>query len=615
VARRRKDIPVGPPTRPKRTPEPASGAASQAPAFSEAASPPASLAPSRARARRVPARATAVRAPGRWDLVVVLLLTLAGFGLRFATIDARGLWLDEATTVFQTAGTLLQTIQSQIGGTHPPFFHVLMHIWIYYFGDSEVAIRLFATVFGILAIPAAYWAGRQVYDRRVGLIAAALLAVSPFQIWYSQEARMYTMLMLFALLSVGAFSRALEKNSLGSWVSYFVFSLMGAFTQYLFLLLVIGQGLYFVLFEVVDREIWLTRAGRREASFSNPLGITKDVPTLVPYLVCMAVLAIPVFIWLNWAVFFPPNQDAALVGAVTNSGLGYAAPKPGLAIRFNDVLETIVELIFGSQSPTVAFGLVAMWPLLVYFTMLVMGGGRYITRKTTLMLCSASGALVVWGLGQWQGVVLLSRYLTPMAAPAVILLASVLSRMADRGRRIALAVVIAVCLGAYVAQSLAPDSTLRYQNREVIQYVVAHQQPGDLIIYEPFYTDVLVNYYLPSNVVAYGFPRFDANGHFRDSEADIEQDLARIVGRTKRVWIIRAFQNVPAIGYQAYLTDRWFLSHGYVKSGRDVLNKAEWVQFTSTIPVPDTTQPAGAAPTEGSLTAPPTPRATGGGAP
>jgi mannosyltransferase len=570
--------------------------------------------PARASRSGAPAAAAPAR-DARWDLALVLLFTLVGFGLRFATIDTKGLWLDEATTVFQTAGTLLQTIQSQIGGTHPPFFHVLMHIWIYFFGDSETTIRLFATIFGVACIPAAFWAGREVYDRRVGLIAAALLAVSPFQIWYSQEARMYTMLMLFSLLSVGAFVRALEKNSLPTWLTYFAFTLMGAFTQYLFLLLVIGQGLYFVLFEVVDREVWLTRAGRRKASLANPLGIFEDVPTLAPYVICIVVLAIPVFVWLNWAVFFPPNQDAALVGAVTNSGLGYAAPKPSLAIRFNDVLETIVELLFGSQSPAVAYGLVAMWPLLIYFTMLIMGGGRYITRKTTLMLCCASGALVVWGLGQWQGVVLLSRYLTPEAAPAVLLLASVIARMATRARRIALVVVIGVCLAAYVSQSFDPNSILRYQNREVIQYVVSHQQPGDLIIYEPFYTDVLVNYYLPSNLIAYGFPRFDANGHFRDSETDIEQDLARIVGRTKRVWIIRAFQNVPAIGYQAYLTDRWFQSHGYEKTGRQVLNKAEWVQYTSTIPVPDTTRPAGAAPLEGNVTAPPNPKAGGGGAP
>lgn len=587
---RRKNIPVGPPTRKPQV---------QPPPPPKVGAPPPSE------------RSSSYRG---YDLAV-LGLALLGLILRIATIDTRGLWLDEATTIFQTSGTLLQTIQSQIGGTHPPFFHVLMHYWIYVFGTGEITIRAFATLFGVAAIPVAFWAGTVIYDRRVGLIAASLLTVSPFQIWYSQEARMYTMLMFFALLSVGTFVEALRKNDFGSWTAFFAFSLMGAFTQYLFLLLLIGQGIYFVLFEIVDREIQLGRTGQRRASRKTPLGVFKDVPTLAPYLAVIVLLAIPVLLWLNWAVFFPPNQDAALVGAVTTSGLGYAAPPPSLAIRFNDVLETIVEALFGSQAPFVTYGLVAMWPLLIYFAMLVMGGGRYITRRTTLLMCSASGVLVVWGLGQWQGVVLLSRYLTPMAAPALLLLASVIARMADRARRIAVTIIVAVCLVAYASQSFDPTTVLAYQNREVIGHVVAQDQPSDVILYEPFYIDVLVNYYLPRNLIAYGFPRFGARGEFRDSQADIYQDLSRIVGPARRVWIIRAFQNVPAIGYQAYMTDQWFAAHGYTKTQHTVLNKAEWVLYTNAAPtstiVPVPALPAPPTPTPAPTGTPRFPRQAG----
>ncbi len=546
----------------------------------------------------------------RWRTVWLLTaFTVVGLALRLATIDTRGLWLDEASTILQTSGTLLQTIQSQIGGTHPPFFHILMHFWIYFFGTSEIAIRTFATVFGTASIPAAYWAGKEVYDRRAGLIAALVIAVSPFDIWYSQEARMYSMLLFFALLSVGAFARALAKNDSRSWAMYAVFTIMGSFTQYLFLLFVIGQGIYFVLFEIVDREIWAGRVGTRKFSLRHPLGLFADVPRLLPYTIAMGVTAIPVLTWLNWAVFFPPSQEAVLVGAVTNSGLGYGAPPPSLAIRFNDVLETLVELLFGSHAPVITYGLVAMWPLLIYFALLVMGGGRYLTRRTTMLLCSASGILVVWGLGQWQGTVLLSRYLTPMVGPALILLAGVISRMASRARQITLVIIVAVSLVAYVSQSFDPNSILRYQNREVIGYVAAHQEPGDVIIYEPFYIDFLVNYYLPKGDVAYGFPRFDGKGGFRDSQTQIYQDLTRIIGPARRVWVIRSFQNVKAIGYQAYMTDRWFKSHDYKESQHVVLNKVEWLLYTSKAPTATpTATPTPAAPA-------PVAPATGGAAP
>jgi len=520
---------------------------------------------------------------------------LVGLLLRAATINTRGLWVDETSSILQASGTLIQTIRSQLGGTHPPLFHVLIHYWIQTFGPSVVSIRSFAMVFGVLAIPAAFWAGRVVYDRRVGLIAAGILTISPYHIWYSQEARMYTMLMFFALLSVGCFALALDTNDRRHWLAFFVVSLLGAFTHYLFLLLIIGQGIYYVLFEVVNREVQLGRSGERRFSRENPRGLLDDVPSLVSYAAVLAALAVPVILWLDWAVFFPPSHNAVLVGAVTNSGLGYGAPRPSLAIRFNDVIETVVELVFGSHNPAVAYGLVAMWPLSIYFGMLVMGGGRYVTRRTTMLLCSASGMLVVWGLGQWSGVVLLSRYLMPMAAPALLLLASVVAQLRTKARPVVIAIGIVVCLVAYTTQSFDPNSMLRYQTREVVQGVAAQAKPEDLILYEPFYIDVIVNYYLPRQFVAYGFPRFGAKGQFRDTKAELFQDLSRIVGPARRVWIIRGFQNVPSIGYQAFLTDSWFKAHGFRVTQHVYMNKGEWVRYDSTLPTPTPTPSAGKA--------------------
>jgi hypothetical protein len=105
-------------------------------------------------------------------------------------------------------------------------------------------------------------------------------------------------------------------------------------------------------------------------------------------------------------------------------------------------------------------------------------------------------------------------------------------------------------------------------------------------LYEPFYLDVIVNYYLPQQFVAYGFPRFGANGQFRDSKAQLFEDLSRIVGPARRVWIIRGFQNVPDIGYQSFLTDSWFKAHGFQLTQHVFMNKGEWVRYDSTLPTP-----------------------------
>ena len=514
----------------------------------------------------------------RRDGGILAGLLLIGTVLRVATVNTRGLWLDETGSLNQALGSVWETIVSQVGGTHPPLFHVLMNLWISWFGVGETAIRSFALIFGVLSIPLAYWVGTVAYDRLVGLIAATIITFSPFNIWYSQEARMYAMLMFFALLSVGCYVLALERNSTLSWAGYFAASLAGAFTHYLFLFLILGQALYFVVFEVIDRVIRLSRKGERQATWRQPQLLFADVPLARGWLSVNVALAVLVLLWMQWAVFFPPG-GAELVGAVTKSGLGYGAPPPSLAIRFNDVIETLMELLVGSHSPRIMSGLVSMWPLFIYIALLAMDGGRHMTRRTTMLLCSMSGLLVVWGFGQWQGVVLLSRYLIPMAAPGLILVASAVASLRTRGRRVVLVIGVLVSLVAYGGQSFDEWSVLRYQNREAIQYVGAHQQAGDVIIYEPFYIDNLINYYLPRSLVAYGFPRYGENGQFRDTDAQVYQDLARIVGPAKRVWAIRSFQNVPSVGFRSYKTDQWLLKHGYSLAQHEVLNKIEFSRF------------------------------------
>jgi mannosyltransferase len=516
----------------------------------------------------------------RRDRFFVAGLTLLALVLRASTINTRGLWLDEVSSVQQASGTLWTTILQQVGGTHPPLFHILMHFWIYVFGEGEIEIRSLALLFGVLCVPAAYWAGKRVHDGRVGLITAAIYTFSPFNIWYSQEARMYSMLAFFSLLSVGFFALAIDTNSKWSWTGYFVASLLGAFTHYLFFFLLAGQAFYFVVFEVIDREVELDRRGERTLSWRRPWRLFADVPKALPWLIVGGVLGILIFLWLKWAVFFPPG-GAALVGAVTTTGLGYAAPPPSWAIRFNDVVETLMELIFGSHSPSAMSGLVAMWPLFIYVSLMAIGGGRYITRRTTMLLCSMAGMLAIWAFGQYQGVVLLSRYLTPMVAPAFIFVAGIVSRLQRRARVIVMSLMVVISLVAFVSQSFDTNSVLRYQNREVIEYVGAHQQPGDVIIYEPFYIDSLINYYLPGNLSAYGFPRFAGGGQFRDSDAQVFQDLARIIGPAPRVWVIRSFQNVPSIGFLSYKTDLWFYRNGYRLGEHKELNKAEFTRFDS----------------------------------
>ena len=79
-------------------------------------------------------------------------------------------------------------------------YYFLLHGWLL-FGGSEFFVRSFSVLFAVASVPAIYLLGRQLFDSRVGLIAAALLAVNAYLVQYSQDARSYSLMVLLGLLS------------------------------------------------------------------------------------------------------------------------------------------------------------------------------------------------------------------------------------------------------------------------------------------------------------------------------------------------------------------------------------------------------------------------------
>jgi len=155
---------------------------------------------------------------------ILLGLTITGFLLRFYNLAGNSLWLDEAATLSFARQTLVGIWESTAGGEfNPPLFYWLEHGMLV-FGESEFVLRLLPALFGVLTIPVVYSIGKEFRDRNVGLIAAALLAFSPFHIFYSQEARAYTPMLFFFSLALLFYVRASRSNETRSWVLFGAFS-------------------------------------------------------------------------------------------------------------------------------------------------------------------------------------------------------------------------------------------------------------------------------------------------------------------------------------------------------------------------------------------------------
>jgi 4-amino-4-deoxy-L-arabinose transferase-like glycosyltransferase len=175
-------------------------------------------------------RAAVLIRPG----VVALAITLLGGALRLFRLGERGFWYDEIVTAYYarlaTPGEVLDLVR--YWGDHAPLGYLIT--WaLRGLGGGEWAIRLHYALAGTLAIYAMYLLGRAVLGTRGGLLAALLLAVWPFAVYYSQEARPYTYFLLFSCLQALAAYRAAERLRPADWLLLALWTVLNLYTSYL----------------------------------------------------------------------------------------------------------------------------------------------------------------------------------------------------------------------------------------------------------------------------------------------------------------------------------------------------------------------------------------------
>ena len=170
----------------------------------------------------------------RFTAILSIIIIIGAF-LRFYHLDFNSLWLDEAVTADFSNKSFLDIWNITAGGGgeyHPPLFYWLEHIMLS-FGNNEITLRLVPAIVGILTIPLTYFAGKEFMDKRAGLIAAALIAFSPFHLFYSQEARSYTLMLFFVSLVFLFLLRGLKEPGARPWIFFGVFAAMALWAHFL----------------------------------------------------------------------------------------------------------------------------------------------------------------------------------------------------------------------------------------------------------------------------------------------------------------------------------------------------------------------------------------------
>jgi uncharacterized membrane protein len=167
-------------------------------------------------------------------LWIVAGLTALGALLRFATLGDQAYHHDEIVTASRVLRVGFGHAMDAVGFSEsaPPLYYALAWLWTQVTGNGEWGLRFLSALAGVATIPVAFFIGRELRGGRAAVIAAALVAVNPMLLWYSQEARAYALLGFFCALSLLYCVRALQEGKKRDFTWWGVFSALALATHY-----------------------------------------------------------------------------------------------------------------------------------------------------------------------------------------------------------------------------------------------------------------------------------------------------------------------------------------------------------------------------------------------
>jgi mannosyltransferase len=459
--------------------------------------------------------------------VAVLWLTLVGLGVRLYHLTSQNLWLDEVETARIAVTPLADLVRrAQHDPTLlptawlSPVYYLLLHGALAVMpGSVEWVLRAVSALLGAATIPALAWAASGLVGEGVALGAGAVLAVSPFHVWYSQEARPYAALLFCGTLAAGALRRALDADRVRDWAGFVACSVLAIYMHPIAVALPLLAGLAL---------LWR----RRHAPWRALAALAAVAVFLVPAVVLLAAkgpnlqtnmrpitLLDPLYALYAFAVGFSLGPSTAeLHGSFRELLPMYAPVVVSVAVLFGGVLAAgFVALLRAGRAAT-AFLL--GWFVLPFLLALALAAATHDAFNARYTIV----AYPVFAITVAAGVECLAD-----------LFAGVVRRPAARATAAEAIGLAILAMSGWSLYNLHADP--RYAKeacRDLGAYLEANASPDDVVIVNAGYMSAAVQYYYPHGARVVGYPRAGP----MPSAAQARSDLAALVEGRAHVWLV-----------------------------------------------------------------------------
>lgn len=470
-----------------------------------------------------------------WNFLGLVLVFAAI--IRFIGISKSSFWHDEGYTMMMAPLPLAEIWVRTGLDVHPPLYYFTLHFWMQLFGTSELAVRSLSLVLMLGVIVFGFLLVRRLFDSRSARLSAVFLAIAPFLVRYSQEARMYGMLTFFAMLSTYLLVRSLQTKSWRDWTLYGLAIAGGLYTYYYVVFIILFHWAYMLFLAVyprLSRESITSTILSKQWIFANALAVIIWLPWVpTAYEQLTTVQAPP---WISKATIDTIPSTLAYLMIYNNM----ADPYAGVPLK---PLRTFA--ILGLIAATLAF----MWQR-----------RRNLQPVMLMVLFMAMTPILVWLMSFGEHPKYVDRYFV-FAAAAFYAFLGILFTQAKpwANHRKTRIISIAIALIVFSIGVYSVNDTNTHSMRQLVKAIDEQGHPKDPRIAGNFYTFFDFRYYNLHNgntqvYVPHNFPGCcEGKSMLHDKTGtEVVKDLNAVKSETGYVWIFgnpgdqSYFKEVPA---------------------------------------------------------------------
>lgn len=494
------------------------------------------------------------------SIIIIIVILILGAVLRFYDLGTESYWIDEMSTVVEGQHSASQVLHSG-RLDQPPGYYLPFQVWVQWFGPGEVSTRSFSVLFGIGSLIVIYLIGKELFNKPVGLISSFLMALSIYQIEFSQQTRFYSYYEFMALLSCLFFILAIRHRKSYLFVFYSLASILMIYSHTFGVLILAVHALYFLLNWKKNKDIFIYwffsqilvglafipyfyplffGSGGLEAAAVKNIGggTSRTVPLLTP-LQTMYRFILPARDDRSWSTVLI-NYLIAGITLALGAGIYFWFKKYSLRTAIQKFLLEIRETITVNKSNLIFVLSWLLGPVLISF---------FLSIFVDPALYS-------------------DRYLIA-ASPAIYILAALLLYSFRKIAPVGISIIaVAVLMTPSLYYYYVNDTNEQW--REVAAYVFEHSQSDDVVVFAPNLgigiEEKTFSWYYSGNLDRYGLDH-----HLAGDTQGITTALDQFMSDYDRVWVI-VHDDYPVGSTERF--KQYFLDP--IKSGMSLLDEEQF---------------------------------------